>query len=230
MLLGEEEWMSENLLALMQQQMVEIIGAHAAQAREHVGKGAIAPRILEVMASVPRHEFVPAELVAYAYLDQPLPIGHSKTISQPFIIALMTDLLDVREDSTVLEVGTGLGYHAAILSSLAAHIYSVEIVEELAAAARRKLAALGYSRIFLKVGNGELGWPEHAPFDRILVCAASELVPAVLLHQLKPGGRMVVPTGVADAQVLTLVEKSAGGKISMKEIMPVRFALLETES
>ena len=222
--------MSDNLLTLMQQQMVEIIGAHAAQARDHLGKETLAPRILEAMASVPRHEFVPAELVAYAYLDQPLPIGYSKTTSQPFIVALLTDLLDVREDDTVLEVGTGLGYHAAILSSLSAHIYTIEIIEELAALARRKLASLGYSRILLKVGNGELGWPEHAPFDRILVCAASELVPAVLLHQLKPGGRMVVPTGIAEAQVLTLVEKSASGKISLREIMPVRFALLETKN
>ena len=220
--------MNDNLLALMQQQMVEIIGTHAVQARDHTGKDAIAPRILEAMASVPRHEFVPVELVAYAYSDQPLPIGYSKTISQPFIVALMTDLLDVREENTVLEVGTGLGYHAAILASLAKRIYSIEIIEELAAVARRKLGTLGFSGVELKVGNGEFGWPEHAPFDRILVCAASELIPHVLLQQLKPGGRMVVPTGVAEAQVLTVVEKSIAGKISVKEVMPVRFALLET--
>jgi protein-L-isoaspartate(D-aspartate) O-methyltransferase len=220
--------MNDNLLSAMQQQMVEIIGAHAVHAREHIGKEAIAPRILEAMGCVPRHEFVPVELVAYAYSDQPLPIGYSKTISQPFIVALMTDLLDIQPEDTVLEVGTGLGYHAAILASLAARVYTVEIVEELAAIAKRKLAALGFNEISLKVGNGEFGWPEHAPFDRIVVCAASELIPAVLLQQLKPGGRMVVPTGIADAQVLTLVEKSPQGKISLREIMPVRFALLET--
>ena len=220
--------MTDNLLALMQQQMVEIIGAHAQQARDHTGRDVIAPRILEAMASVPRHEFVPVELVAYAYSDQPLPIGHSKTISQPFIVALMTDLLEIQEHDTVLEVGTGLGYHAAILASLAERIYSIEIIEELAAVARRKLGTLGFFTVALKVGNGEFGWPEHAPFDRILVCAASELVPHVLLHQLKPGGRMVVPTGMAQAQVLTVVEKSLAGRISVKEVMPVRFALLET--
>lgn len=220
--------MNNDLLAVMRQQMVEIIGAHAAHAREQLGKETIAPRILDAMGCVPRHEFVPVELVAYAYSDQPLPIGYSKTISQPFIVALMTDLLDVQPENTVLEVGTGLGYHAAILASLAARVYSIEVIEELATAARRNLATHGFSDVALKIGNGEFGWPEHAPFDRVLVCAASELVPGVLLQQLKPGGKMVVPTGVAEAQVLTLVEKSLAGRILIREIMPVRFALLET--
>ncbi|MBK8212084.1 MAG: protein-L-isoaspartate(D-aspartate) O-methyltransferase [Rhodospirillales bacterium] len=220
--------MNGDLLAAMRQQMVEIIGVHAEHARDHTGKEVIAPRILEAMGCVPRHEFVPAELVAYAYSDQPLPIGYSKTISQPFIVALMTDLLDIQPESTVLEVGTGLGYHAAVLASLAARVYSIEIIEELAASARRNLSTQGFSSVALKIGNGQYGWPEHAPFDRVLVCAASELIPGVLLQQLKAGGRMVVPTGVADAQVLTLVEKSEAGRISVREIMPVRFALLET--
>ena len=220
--------MKDDLMAVMRHQMVEIIGAHAVHAQEQIGKETLAPRILDAMSCVPRHEFVPVELIAYAYSDQPLPIGHSKTISQPFIVALMTDLLDIQPEHTVLEVGTGLGYHAAILASLAAQVFSVEVVEELAAAARRKLASLGFSRVALKVGNGEFGWPEHAPFDRVLVCAASELIPGALLQQLRPGGKMVVPTGVPETQVLTLVEKSAQGRISVKEIMPVRFALLET--
>ena len=220
--------MMENLLAAMQHQMLEIIGAHALQAREHIGKEALDPRILETMGRVPRHEFVPVELAVYAYADQPLPIGYNKTISQPFIVALMTDLLDVQPDNAVLEVGTGLGYHTAILASLAARVFTVEIIEELAAQASKKLKTMGYSAVAMKVGNGEYGWPEHAPFDRILVCAASELIPATLLTQLKPGGKMVVPTGIADAQVLTVVEKSATGRINVKEIMPVRFATLET--
>jgi protein-L-isoaspartate(D-aspartate) O-methyltransferase len=220
--------MGENLLMMMQQQMVEIIGAHAFHAREHIGKETIETRILEAMARVPRHEFVPVELAAYAYADQPLPIGYNKTISQPFIVALMTDLLDVPSAGTVLEVGTGLGYHAAVLASLGARVYTVEIIEELAVQAGKRLRGQGFSDVSMKVGNGEYGWPEHAPFDRILVCAASELVPPALLSQLKPGGRMVVPTGVAEAQVLSLVEKSATGRISVKEIMPVRFAVLET--
>jgi protein-L-isoaspartate(D-aspartate) O-methyltransferase len=228
-ILGDWRWsMVENLLAMMQQQMVEIIGAHAFHAREHIGKDAIDPRILEAMARIPRHEFVPVELAAYAYADQPLPIGYNKTISQPFIVALMTDLLDVPANGTVLEVGTGLGYHAAVLASLGAHVYTVEIIEELAAEASKRLKALSLANISMKIGNGEYGWPEHAPFDRIMVCAASELIPGALLGQLKAGGRMVVPTGVAEAQVLSLVEKSESGRISVKEIMPVRFAPLET--
>lgn len=222
--------MMDNLLTVMQQQMVEIIGMHASHASEHTGKDTLDPRIIEAMGRIPRHEFVPAELVAYAYADQPLPIGYNKTISQPFIVALMTDLLKVQPDSSVLEIGTGLGYHSAILACLAARVFTVEIVEELAAQAGKRLKSLGFSEVAMKIGNGEYGWPEHAPFDRILVCAASELIPAALLGQLRPGGRMVIPTGVADAQMLTLVEKSAAGRITVREIMPVRFAVLETAS
>ena len=222
--------MMDNLLTMMQQQMVEIIGMHATHASEHTGKATLDARIIEAMGRVPRHEFVPAELVAYAYADQPIPIGYDKTISQPFIVALMTDLLEVQPDSTVLEVGTGLGYHSAILACLAARVFTVEIIEELAAQAGKRLKSLGFADVAMKIGNGEYGWPEHAPFDRILVCAASELIPAALLGQLRPGGRMVIPTGVADAQMLTLVEKSAAGRIAVREIMPVRFAVLETSS
>ncbi|MBK8175728.1 MAG: protein-L-isoaspartate(D-aspartate) O-methyltransferase [Rhodospirillales bacterium] len=208
--------------------MLEIIGAHAFHAREQIGKEAIDSRILDVMGRVPRHEFVPVELTAYAYADQPLPIGCDKTISQPFIVALMTDLLEIAPENRVLEVGTGLGYHTAILAALAAQVFTIEIVEELAAQAVKRLETCGCEGVTLKIGNGQNGWPEHAPFDRILVCAASELVPAALLGQLAPGGRMVIPAGMADAQVLMLVEKAKGGRISMKEIMPVRFAVLES--
>lgn len=219
--------MSDNLLTLMQQQMVEIIGAHASQARDHLGKESLAPRILEAMASVPRHEFVPAELVAYAYLDQPLPIGYSKTTSQPFIVALMTDLLAVQPHHRVLEIGTGLGYHTAILAELAGEVYTVELIEELAQKAHKRFESLGLGNVQARIGNGENGWPEHAPFDRILVCAASELIPAMLLKQLKAGGKMVVPTGMPDSQTLMLVEKNEAGRISTREVLPVRFALLE---
>jgi protein-L-isoaspartate(D-aspartate) O-methyltransferase len=220
--------MAEKLLSLMLQQMVEIIAAHAYFAREQLGKETLDERVLGVMAQIPRHEFVPAELAAYAYADQPLPIGCEKTISQPFIVALMTDLLDVQQGDRVLEIGTGLGYHTAILAALAANVYTVEIIEELAEQAKRRLAPLGYGNVESRIGNGEYGWPEHAPFEKILVCAASELVPAALLSQLKPGGRMVVPTGLADAQNLTLVEKGANGRFSIKEVLPVRFAPMET--
>jgi protein-L-isoaspartate(D-aspartate) O-methyltransferase len=212
----------------MKQNMVELIAAHTFFAREQIGKEALSNRIMGAMAKVPRHEFVPVELTPYAYSDQPLPIGFDKTISQPFIIALMTDLIDIQSTDTVLEIGTGLGYHAAILAELAANVYTVEIVEELAEQAARRLKPLGYANIEARIGNGEYGWPEHAPFDKIVVCAASELIPAVLITQLKPGGKMIVPTGMPDSQALLLVEKNIEGRIKTKEILPVRFALLET--
>lgn len=220
--------MTEKVLSLLLEQMVHIITAHALQAREHLGKDALDERVLSAMARVPRHHFVPPELAAYAYADQPLPIGCDKTISQPFIVALMTDLLDVQPADTVLEVGTGLGYHTAVLAELAASVFSIEIQEDLAAQAKKRLAALGHHHVHTRVGNGQHGWPEHAPFDRILVCAASDLVPGALLGQLKRGGRMVVPTGLPDSQNLTLVEKSAAGKVTVREVLPVRFALMET--
>ncbi len=222
--------MTDDALAMLQRQMIEIIAAHAFFAREQIGKDSLDERVLKAMARVPRHRFVPVEFTPYAYADHPLPIGFDKTMSQPFIVALMTDLLDIQPTDTVLEIGTGLGYHAAILAELSAQVYTVEIVEELAAQAERRLAPLGYANIEARVGNGEYGWPQHAPFDRILVCAASELIPAVLITQLKAGGRMIVPTGMPDSQSLLLVEKNADGRIKTKEILPVRFALLETGS
>lgn len=222
--------MSDSLLGLMLEQMVLAIAAHAEYARELLGKESLDERVMAAMGRVPRHAFVPAELAPYAYADQPLPIGFDKTISQPFIVALMTDLLDIRPGDRVLEVGTGLGYHAAILSELAGKVYSVEIVEELAQEAKSRLASLGYDSIELRIGNGAYGWPEHAPFDRIVVCAASELAPPALISQLKPGGRMVMPSGLPEAQSLTLFTKSPEGRIRTKDILPVRFALLETGS
>jgi len=205
-----------------------MIAAHAMYAREQIGKERFDERVMVAMAKVPRHDFVPIELAPFAYADQPLPIGYDKTISQPFIVALMTDLLEIGPEHRVLEIGTGLGYHTAVLAELAAEVYSVEIVEELAEQARNRLAPLGRDNIVLRIGNGEHGWPEHAPFDRIVVCAASELIPHGMISQLKPGGRMVVPTGLPDAQTLMVVERTADGRTSTQEILPVRFALLET--
>jgi protein-L-isoaspartate(D-aspartate) O-methyltransferase len=220
--------MFDRVLALMLDQMVQVIAAHAMYAREQLGKERLDEKVLRVMGRVPRHEFVPPELAAYAYADQPLPIGFDKTISQPFIVALMTDLLDIEPDDKVLEIGTGLGYHAAVLSELAQQVYSIEIVDELAEQAKRRLGPLGYGNVAMRTGNGLYGWPEHAPYDKIVVCAASDLVPAALIGQLKRGGRMVVPSGLEDAQKLTLVVKSMEGRVKTHEILPVRFALLET--
>ena len=211
----------------LRDQMVAIIAAEAVFAAGEIGKAALATRVLEAMAKVPRHEFVPAELSGYAYVNSPLPIGCNKTISQPFIVALMTDLLDLQPQDRVLEIGTGLGYQAAILCALAAKVYSVEIIEELAAQAKSRLAEQGCRNLQLKLGNGFYGWPEHAPFDKIIVTAGTDLVPAPLLQQLKPGGRMVIPTGLPDSQKLVLVEKDANGRTTTKELLRVRFTLLE---
>jgi protein-L-isoaspartate(D-aspartate) O-methyltransferase len=211
----------------LRRQMIAVIAAETVFLTGELGKASLDRRVLEVMGRVPRHEFVPAELRAYAYANTPLPIGFEKTISQPFIVALMTDLLALRAEDRVLEIGTGLGYQAAILSPLARTVYSVEIIDELAAQAKKRLAAQGCANVELRLGNGFHGWPEHAPFDKIIVTAGTDLVPPPLLYQLKPGGRMVIPTGLADSQQLTLVEKDADGRIKTKEFLRVRFALLE---
>ena len=213
----------------LRQQMIAVIAAQAVFSAGETGKAAITPRVLEAMGKLPRHDFVPAEVRPYAYADSPLPIGCSKTISQPFIVALMTDLLDLTPEDRVLEIGTGLGYHAAILSALVQRVYSVEIIEELAQQAKQRLARQRCANVELRLGNGYYGWPEHAPFNKVIVAAGVELVPPPLLQQLKPGGRMVIPTGLPDSQQLMLVEKDAGGRVKMKEILRVRFSLLEGE-
>jgi protein-L-isoaspartate(D-aspartate) O-methyltransferase len=211
----------------LRQQMIAVIAAQTVFASGEIGKAALNARVLEVMAKVPRHDFVPAEVRPYAYADSPLPIGCNKTISQPFIVALMTDLLDVQPGDRVLEIGTGLGYQAAILCALAKKVYSVEIIEELAQQARRRLASQGCANVELRLANGFHGWAEHAPYDKVIVTAGTDLVPPPLLYQLKAGGRMVIPTGLPDAQRLVLVERDAAGRIKTKDLLRVRFSLLE---
>jgi protein-L-isoaspartate(D-aspartate) O-methyltransferase len=207
--------------------MIAVIAAQAVFSTGETGKPTIAARVLEAMGKVPRHEFVPAELRAYAYVDSPLPIGCNKTISQPFIVALMTDLLDPQPEDSVLEIGTGLGYQAAILAALVKKVYSVEIIEQLAQQASERLARQGCANVELRRANGYYGWPEHAPYDKIIVTAGADLVPPPLLQQLKAGGRMVMPSGLPDSQQLVLVEKDAAGRTKMKEVLRVRFSLLE---
>ena len=180
------------------------------------------------MADVPRHRFVPSPLAALAYHDAPLPIGFDKTISQPFIVAVMTDLLAPLPTDSVLEVGTGLGYQTAILARLAGRVWSVEVVEELALEAEARLARLGYPNVDIRVGDGSRGWAEHAPFDKILVAAAAEVVPPALVEQLRPGGRMVLPLGGEEAQALTVLDKDDRDRLSRRQLLPVRFGRLET--
>lgn len=217
----------EDIFEPLRRQMVEQIVAETEMLASQLNRSALADRVIEVMGRVPRHTFVPAEVQPFAYLNTPLPISHGKTISQPFIVALMTDLLDVREDTVVLEIGTGFGYQAAILAELARQVYSVEIIEGIAAQGKKRLTSLGYKNIALRLGNGALGWPEHAPYDRIMVTAAPDLIPPSLLQQLKPSGKMVIPSGIPDQQQLLLVEKNDQGRISTREILAVRFSELE---
>jgi protein-L-isoaspartate(D-aspartate) O-methyltransferase len=211
----------------MRRQMIAEVVADAVFLTPQLGKSAFDSRVIDVMGRIPRHEFVPVELQAYSYINSPLPVGYGKTVSQPFIIALMTDLLEPQTGDVVLEVGAGVGYQAAILAELVKQVYSIEIIEELALETRRRLGRLGYRNIDVGVGNGYYGWSEHAPFDKIIVTAAPDLIPPPLIAQLKPGGKMVIPTGIPDKQQLMLLEKSAEGKLATREVLPVRFSELE---
>jgi protein-L-isoaspartate(D-aspartate) O-methyltransferase len=219
--------MSELDFAALRRQMVAQIAAQTIFLTARLGKASLDRRVLDVLGQVPRHEFVRMELQPLAYADMPLPSGYDKTISQPFIVALMTDLLNLQSTDTVLEIGTGLGYQAAILAELAQSVYSIELIEELGLDARQRLARQGYANVEVRIGDGRAGWAEHAPFDKIIVTAAPDLVPATLLYQLKAGGKMVIPAGLPDAQQLLLVDKADNGMTSTKEILPVRFSLLE---
>ena len=217
---------AEDLDAL-REHMLAVIAAGAFALRDTIGKSAFDERVMTAMRKVPRHEFVPIEVQHYAYANIPLPIGFEKTISQPFIVALMTDLLDIRADDSVLEIGTGLGYQAAILAQLARKVYSVEIIEELGQQAKQRLRQQGCSNVGLKIADGYHGWSEHAPFDKVIVTAAPDLLPPPLIHQLKAGGKMVIPAGLPNTQQLFLAEKLTNGRMTMKEILSVRFSQLE---
>ncbi len=207
--------------------MVELVEDYGWGSDAALGREAIDPQVLAVMRRVPRHDFVPEELRDSAYANRPLPIGYGQTISQPLIVALMSDLLLLSPDHVVLEVGTGSGYHAAVVAGLAGRIHTIEIIPPLAETAARRLARLGYDNVEVRSGDGYYGWAEAAPFDRILVTAAATHVPPPLIEQLKPGGRMVIPIGGAFAlQHLVLVEKDEEGGIRTRQLLPVRFVPL----
>jgi protein-L-isoaspartate(D-aspartate) O-methyltransferase len=213
--------------AAERRRMVEDIGALVRQTRAEIGKTAFDERVMAVMAEVPRHEFVPPGQVASAYQNRPLPIGHGQTISQPYIVALMTDLARAGPDDTVLEVGTGSGYQAAVMAHLARAVHTIEIVEPLGLQATQRLKTLGYANVQVRLGDGYHGWEEHAPYDAILVTAAASHIPPPLVRQLKPGGRMVIPVGAAFmVQQLMLVEKKPDGTVSTRQILPVAFVPL----
>jgi protein-L-isoaspartate(D-aspartate) O-methyltransferase len=205
--------------------------ARAAMVSEQLAaRGIQSPHVLDAMRRVPRHRFVPDSERRHAYRDMPLPIGHGQTISQPYIVALMTQSVEPRADARVLEIGTGSGYQAAVLAELVDHVYSIEIEEELARTARAVLDELGYDNVTVRAGDGYGGWPEHAPFDIIVVTAAPEHVPQALIDQLKPGGTMIVPVGpVYAVQELRLIEKDANGRLREKNIAPVRFVPMRRE-
>jgi protein-L-isoaspartate(D-aspartate) O-methyltransferase len=192
------------------------------------GRGIRHPRVLAAMHQVPRHEFVPQELKAAAYDDRPLPIGQGQTISQPYIVALMTEVLDLAPHDRVLEIGTGSGYQAAVLAELTDQVYTIEIIESLGRRAEEILQRLGYDQVEVKIGDGYLGWEEHAPYDAIIVTCAPEQIPQPLVDQLAEGGRMVIPVGPRYAQELILVVKE-GGEIKQRDIIPVLFVPMTGE-
>jgi protein-L-isoaspartate(D-aspartate) O-methyltransferase len=213
--------------ASARRQMAEDIAALARETRAEVGKPAFDERVMAVMARVPRHEFVPTGQVLLAYLNRPLPIGHGQTISQPYIVALMTDLARVEPDHKVLEVGTGSGYQAAVMAHLAKTVYTIEIIEPLGLQAAQRLQTMGYANVQVRVGDGYHGWDEHAPYDAILVTASASHIPPPLIRQLKPGGRMVIPVGASFmVQSLMLLEKNVDGTVSTRQILPVKFVPL----
>ena len=208
-------------------QLVDEVAALAADTGDETGRKTFDPRVLDALARVPRHRFVPADQEKYAYRNRPLPIGYGQTISQPYIVALMTDLLNAKPGSRILEIGTGSGYQAAILAELGAEVYTIEIVEPLGKRADATLAELGYGKVNVRLGDGYYGWEAFAPYDAIIVTAAASHVPPPLVKQLKPGGRMVIPVGAQFlTQHLQLVEKEPDGSVLSRQILPVRFVPL----
>jgi len=209
------------------QVLLDEIRAEVSETWQYTGRAALAPRVLDAFAEVPRHAFLPDTLRAAAYINRPLPIGHGQTISQPYIVALMTDLLDPKADDIVLEIGTGSGYQAAVLAKLVKQVYSLEIVAALAEQASERLRRLGYGNVEVRQGDGHAGWPEHAPFDAIIVTAAAPDIPPLLIEQLKPGGRFLIPVGSRySGQDLLLIEKHRHGRVSQKSVLPVIFVPL----
>jgi len=218
---------AEDPYARAREALLHEIAAMARETGAETGRAAFSARVMAAMAKVPRHRFVPATYGALAYANRPLPIGHGQTISQPYIVALMTELLDTKPGDEVLEIGTGSGYQAAVLAELVERVYSIEIIEAVGRDAASLLQQLGYRNIETRIGDGYGGWPERAPFDGIIVTAAAPHVPPALVDQLKRGGRMVIPVGAeGDVQFLQVIAKRADGTVSTQRSLPVRFVPL----
>jgi len=210
--------------AVLRQRLVEQVSDDVIRTRGYTGKGALDERVMRVLGLVGRHRFVPATQQSLAYENRPLPIGYGQTISQPYIVALMTDLLEPEAGDVVLEIGTGSGYQAAILSKLVSRVYSIEIIPELAESASKRLQRLGFENVEVKNADGYYGWKEHGPFDSIIVTAASSHIPPPLVQQLKPGGVLMIPVGPAfQVQQLSIVRKDSDGEITTRQVLPVRF-------
>jgi protein-L-isoaspartate(D-aspartate) O-methyltransferase len=221
-----EEGNAQDFLS-QRQRLVQEIDAMYAQTRQETGLARMSEPVRRAMGKVERHRLVPASQAALAYRNHPLPIGAGQTISQPYIVALSTDLLELKGGETVLDVGTGSGYQAAVLAEIASRVFTIEIVAELAERARKRLEELGYGNIETRTGDGYKGWPEKAPFDGIVVAAAAPRVPQALLEQLKPGGRLVIPVGGdGDIQVLKVYTRRADGGFDERQALPVRFVPL----
>ena len=221
---------SSDEYAQARQHLVAVIEQDVRDTSLYLDKEVLDPRVMTAIARVPRHEFVPAAQRPRAYTNRPLPIGHGQTISQPYIVALMSDLIKPQADDRVLELGTGSGYQAAILAELTGQVYSIEIIEALGKQATERLSRLGYDNVTTRIGDGYYGWEEHAPFDAIVVTAAASHVPPPLVAQLKPGGRMVIPVGSRFlTQQLVLIEKDPGGQLITRQILPVKFVPLTGE-
>jgi protein-L-isoaspartate(D-aspartate) O-methyltransferase len=210
--------------------LIEIIEQDVRATSFHLKKEKLNPEVLEAMATVPRHEFVPKGVRKLAYKNNPLPIGHGQTISQPYIVAIMTDLLNIKPSDHVLEIGTGSGYQAAILAQIAKSVYSIEIIEPLAKQAKSVFDRLNYFNIISKVDDGYYGWQEHGPFDAIIVTAAASHIPPPLIKQLKPGGSMIIPVGGRFLiQQLVLINKDETGQVKTRQVLPVQFVPLTGE-
>lgn len=212
------------------EQMIRLIEADVRYTSEYLKQSSLDARVLDAMARVPRHEFVPPQLVDLAYQNRPLPIGHGQTISQPYIVAIMTDLLDIEPGQRILEIGTGSGYQAAVLAEIGARVWSIEIIPELGKQAKARLQRMGYDKVEVRLGDGYYGWPEQAAFDAIIVTAAASHIPPPLLQQLKAGGKMIIPVGsLFSTQQLILITRSENDEFITRQVLPVRFVPLTGE-